>query len=139
MSTVSEDRERLVRRGWDAYNRGDIEGTLAIFDPELTVHVAPPMANAGTYRGRQGFLTWIGQWNEAWGSFSAVVLAVETVGEHHLLAHVRQAGTGRGSGIEVTMESGWVFDLRGGLCVYLGLHHTLEGARAEALAREAGD
>jgi ketosteroid isomerase-like protein len=127
----------LVRRGWDAYNRGDIEGTLAIFDPELVVHTAPPMANAGTYHGKQGFLTWIGQWNEAWDSFTAAVLAVETVGERHALTRVRQSGTGRGSGIEVTMESGWVFDVRDGLCVYLGLHQTLEGARAEAFAREA--
>lgn len=136
---TEDDREALVRRGWEAYNRGDVEGTLAIFDPELVVHTAPPMANAGTYHGKQGFLTWIGQWNEAWDSFTATVLAIEAVGEHHVLSHIRQSGIGRGSGIEVAMESGWVFDLRDGLCVYLGLHTTLAEARAEALARERGE
>jgi len=135
----TEDREALVRRGWDAYGRGEIDGVLAIFDPELVVHTEPPMANAGTYHGRQGFLTWIGQWNDAWDSFTASVLAIEPVGERHVLSHIRQTGIGRGSGIEVAMESGWVFDVRDGLCVYLGLHTSLAGARAEAVAREAGE
>jgi hypothetical protein len=95
------------------------------------------MANAGTYHGEQGFLSWIGQWNEAWDAFTIQVLAVETIDEHHVLTRVRQSGTGRSSGVEVTMDSGWVFDVRGGLCVYLGLHSTLDEARAEALARES--
>lgn len=134
---MSEDLEALVRRGWDAYNRGDVDATLAIFDPELVVCTAPPMANAGTYHGKQGFLTWIGQWNEAWDAFTIKVLAVEAIGEHHVLTRVRQSGTGRSSGVEVTMNSGWVFDVRDGLCVYLGLHSTLDEARADALARES--
>jgi ketosteroid isomerase-like protein len=136
---VSEDGEALVRRGWDAYISGDIEGTLAIFDPGLVVYTAPPMANAGTYYGHEGFVTWITQWNEAWDSFTAAVLAVEPVGERHVLAQVRQSGTGRGSGIEVSMESGWVFEVVDGLCTYLSLHPSLELAREEARAREAGD
>jgi ketosteroid isomerase-like protein len=136
---MSEDREALVRRGWDAYNGGDLEGTLAIFDPGLVVHVAPPMANAGTYHGHAGFVTWITQWNEAWESFTAAVLAVEPVGERHVVANVHQSGTGRGSGIDVAMESGWVFEVVDGLCTYLSLHQGFEDAREEARGREAGD
>jgi hypothetical protein len=136
---MSETVEELVQRGWDAYNRGDIEATLAIFDPEVVVHTTQPMANAGTYHGREGFVRWITQWNEAWDSFNAEVLSIERIGERHVLVHVRQNGTGRGSGIEVTMESGWAFEVVAGHCTYLGLHQTLEGARAEALAREASE
>jgi ketosteroid isomerase-like protein len=131
-----EDLEGLVRRGWDAYNRGDIDGTVAILSPEVVVHTAPPMANAGTYHGVEGFVTWITQWSEAWDSFRADVVEVETVGDRHVVTHVHQSGVGRGSGIEVSMDSGWVFDVRDGLCVYLGLHPSVEQARTEALARE---
>jgi ketosteroid isomerase-like protein len=134
---VSDSRVELVQRGWDAYNRGDIEGTVAILDPEIVVHSPVNMANAGTYHGIDGFLAWIGHWNEAWDSFSTRVVEVETVGERHVVTAMHQSGTGRGSGIEVTMRTGWVFEQRDGLCVYMAIHPNVELARADARRREA--
>ncbi len=134
---ATEAREEIVRRAWEAYDRGDIEGTLAIFDPAVVIHVPVSMANAGTYHGKEGFLTWIAQWNEAWDSFEVGVLDVEAVGERHVLTLSRQSGIGRGSGVEVTMQTGWVFELREGLCTYLSVQPSIELARADALVRES--
>jgi ketosteroid isomerase-like protein len=52
-------REQVVRDAWDAYNRGDIEATVAILDPEIVVNSPANMANAGTYHGHEGFLAWM--------------------------------------------------------------------------------
>lgn len=128
--------EQVVRRGWEAYARGDVDGTLEIFDPEITVVSPVNMANAGTYHGHDGFLAWISQWNEAWESFATELLGVQRIGERHVVTHVRQSGVGRGSGAEVAMETGWVFEIRDGLCVYLAIFPTVEEARALAAERE---
>jgi ketosteroid isomerase-like protein len=133
---ATEAREDLVRRAWDAYDRGDIEATLAIFDPAVLIHVPVNMANAGNHHGKEGFVAWLAQWNEAWESFTATVIGVETVGERHVLTQISQSGVGRGSGVEVTMQTGWVFELADGLCTYLSVHPNLEAARAEASSRE---
>jgi ketosteroid isomerase-like protein len=129
-------REQVVREAWDAYNRGDIEATVAILDPEIVVHAPTDMANAGTYQGHDGFLTWIRQWEEAWDEFATTVTAVENVGERHVITVMHQTGIGRGSGVAVEMEAAWVFEIRDRLCTYMAIHPTLELARADARARE---
>jgi ketosteroid isomerase-like protein len=136
---VTDEREALLREGWDAYVRGDIERTLATLDPAVVVHNPVTMANAGTYHGRDGFLTWIGQWNEAWESFTGEVVAIEPVGVRHLVASVRQTGVGRGSGVEVRMQTYWTYEIVNLLSTYVAVHRTLEDAVADARRREAGE
>jgi len=47
---VSTPNEEIVRRGIEAYNRGDLESTLGLFHPEVLLHVpaAPGAAITGT-------------------------------------------------------------------------------------------
>ena len=139
MATDRADaRIELIERGWQAYNSGDVASLLAIFSPDIVSYAPATMANAGTFHGHDGFIEWIRSWNEAWDSFSAQLLEVETVGERHLVTLMNQRrGTGRGSGVEVEMRSGWVYETREGLCVYLAIHPSLEEARADAERREA--
>jgi ketosteroid isomerase-like protein len=61
-----EERVELVRRGYEAYNAGDLDALLDLFDPDIEVWASPDMLNSGSYRGHEGFLRWISQWNEAW-------------------------------------------------------------------------
>jgi ketosteroid isomerase-like protein len=129
----------MLRRGWESYMRGDIEETLATLDPEIVVHAPVTMANAGTYHGRDGFLAWIAQWNEAWESFTGEVIEVEPIGERHLVASVRQTGIGRGSGVRVTMDTAWTYEVRDMLSVYVAVHPSPEDARQDARRREAGE
>jgi ketosteroid isomerase-like protein len=57
--------EGLARRSIDAYSRGDVEALLEQLDEEIEVYTPPELPNAGRYRGHQGFLQWLGQWDEA--------------------------------------------------------------------------
>lgn len=134
---ATEPRIELIRRGWDAYNRGDVAGVLDILSAEVVCHAPTTMANAGTYHGHEGFIAWIGSWNEAWDSFTAELVEVDTVGERHLVTLMCQRGIGRGSGVEVEMQAGWVYEERDGLCVYVAIHPSIEAARVDAERRES--
>ena len=131
-------RERLafVRRAWEAYNSGGVEGTLEMFDPEVEIYTSPQLANAGTYRGREALVAWIGAWNEAWESFRMNPVETVPVGKVHAVTRMLQIGIGRGSGVEVTMEAGWLYEIRDGRCVHIGVHPSFESALAAARERE---
>jgi ketosteroid isomerase-like protein len=136
---MSEVAEHLVRDAWDAYNAGDIERTIASFDPGLTVYAPPSMANAGTFHGIDGFIEWITQWNEAWDSFHTEIVELEQLGDGRVITRMRQSGTGRGSGVEVEMEAGWLFEVADELCTYISIQPTFELARQHALERAASE
>ncbi|MGZ5359067.1 MAG: nuclear transport factor 2 family protein, partial [Solirubrobacterales bacterium] len=120
---MSDVEEQLLRDAWDAYNAGDVESTLAFFDAErLTVYAPPTMANAGTFHGIDGFIQWITQWNEAWDSFHTDIVELEQLGGGRVITRMRQTGIGRGSGVEVAMEAGWLFEVDGELCTYMSIH-----------------
>ena len=47
-SGVSEDtRVELIREGFEAWEAGDVEATLALYDPEIVVYAPPEIGNAG--------------------------------------------------------------------------------------------
>jgi ketosteroid isomerase-like protein len=133
----AEERIALARRGIELYDAGDLEGALELLSPEIETHAPPDTLNRGTFHGIEGFLHWTAQWSEAWEHFEREVLRIEAIGERHAVAVVRQHGRGRGSGLEVEMTSGYLFELgEDGRCVYFALHNQVEDAFAAARERE---
>jgi hypothetical protein len=63
---------------------------------------------------------------------------VETiaVGNRHAVSNVSQTGIGTGSGVQVTRDMGWVFEVRDRRCVYIGLQTNFDAAVAAARERE---
>jgi hypothetical protein len=61
---------------------------------------------------------------------------IEAVGERHAVADVLQTGRGRGSGVEVEMTLGYLFEYVGGRATYVALHPTFDEAMAVARERE---
>jgi ketosteroid isomerase-like protein len=135
---MSDPHEQLVRAAWDAYNDGDIERTISFFHPDrLTVYAPPQMANAGTFHGVDGFIEWITAWNEAWDSFHTEIEEIETLNDRQVITRMRQSGTGRGSGVEVVMEAGWLFEVEDNRCTYISIQPTYDAVRAHAVERAA--
>lgn len=136
---MADRREELVRRGWDAWERGDPEAAIALYAPDVVVYAPPEIGNAGTFQGVQGFLEWAAAWYEAWETFEQELLRVELIGETHVIADTLQTGKGRGSGIEVERQASWVYDVRDEQLVYMALYWDRERAVASARQREAAD
>ena len=134
-----EERVALAHAAWAAYDAGDIDAILRVFDPDVVVYVPIALANSGTYRGHDEFVRWMAVWNEAWESFEMRIIDMVPVGERHVVSHMRQTGIGRGSGIEVTGELGWLFEVRDGLARYIELFGDFDGALAVAREREGLD
>jgi len=134
-----EERIALARAAWEAYDAGDIDGVLRVFDPDVVVHVPVALANSGTYRGHDEFVRWMAVWNEAWESYEMRIIDMVPVGERHVVTHMSQTGIGRGSGIEVTGDLGWLFEVRDGLATRIELFGDFDSALAAAREREGLD
>jgi hypothetical protein len=94
------------------------------------------LGNAGTYYGHEGFREGLGGWLEAWDEFTIDSAELEPVGRRHVVGDVRQSGRGRGSGIEVQMRLGYLWDMRAGLAVRFHIVPDRETALAAARAAE---
>jgi ketosteroid isomerase-like protein len=126
---MSEQSVERVRRGIEAFNRGDVEAVLEGLDPEIEWHVPPVLPDQAVYRGHEGVRELFRSLED---SFSEVQLMVEEIvdagDQVMMLAAVR--GRGRESGLEVESPSfGWVWTARGGKALRVEVYPN----RAEAL------
>jgi ketosteroid isomerase-like protein len=134
---VSEDRRvELIREGVDAWEAGDVDRAIALYDPEIVVYAPPEIGNSGTFHGIDGFFAWTESWFEAWESFSQEPISIEPFGGTHVISRVSQTGVGKGSGIEVVRDATYVYDIRDGKLVYMALFFDHEAALATARERE---
>jgi ketosteroid isomerase-like protein len=141
MSEPSEQQRanlEVTRRAWDAYGSGDMEAVLALADPEIEIYMPSDLPNSGTFQGHDGYLTWIGNWLEAWEDFSIDVRAMEPVGDRHVVSAAHQSAVGKGSGVPVEMDVAYVAEIRDEKIAALQLYITREEAIAVAESREAG-
>ncbi len=125
-----EEHERLLREGMDAFNRGDLEALVRIFDEELESKVAPGLANPGTWHGHAGFVEMVATWSEAFESQHNTIVSIHHPDEDHVIAEVRQAGVGAGSGAPVEMTVYYLYEIRHGRAVRLQLHPDYDSALA---------
>jgi ketosteroid isomerase-like protein len=133
----SEQRRALAQGGMDAFNDGDVPGMLAVLTKDVEVYASPEMANAGHYRGHDGFVSWISSWTDAWEKVTAEVTDNTSVGDRHVVTTIHQEGRGRG-GIEVNMQLAFLFDVNeDGLCSFLAMLPTPGEAIRMAEDRES--
>jgi ketosteroid isomerase-like protein len=134
--STADDNVRLAQEGFDAFNRGDVDAVLAMLDPEVEVFASADFPNSGTFHGREGYLRWVGEWLEAWDRFEIEVLEIEPVGDAHVISLVHQRGRGRGSGIEVTQDVAFMWEVQDARAVRLHLYPDRDAALA-AVGRES--
>ena len=139
MSSLRERQEQnvaVVRRVVAAFQRGDLDEIFGLAHPDFEVFLPPNLANAGRYVGQQGFTAWLNQWLEAWEGFTVELSEVEPVGEHHVVANMHQSARGKGSGVAVEMEIGYVWDVRDGRLAAMHLYTSRDEAMGVAEKRE---
>jgi len=97
---MSQQNVERVRRGYDAWNRGEIEDLLESLHPDVEWLGHPQMPEPGPYRGREAVERWIREFRDVWGEVTATPVEFVDAGDH-VIVLVRMAGRGRGSGAEV--------------------------------------
>jgi ketosteroid isomerase-like protein len=107
---MSKEHVEIVRRMHDAFARGDVETSLACFDPEIEFSTASG-ADSATYHGIDGVRQATGKWVGAWDDFHIDVEELTDLGER-VLARICERGRGKGSGVEVEREVFQLFTFR---------------------------
>jgi uncharacterized protein len=137
---MPQDNVEIVRRAYEAWNRGDLEAWYAIFTPDAVVEAPSHSPTAGTYRGIDQVRRYLDTWRQSfeWHRFEPdrfipVGTSVVATGLQH--------GVGKRSGAEVREPEAHVWEMHGGhatrMCIYADATEALEAAgMREQPARE---
>src|SRR3954462_14268739 len=89
---MSQENVEIVRRGYEAYVRGDVAAMLADLDPEMITYREEP--DGATFMGREGFLKAIAEWIEDFDEFVATAEELIDANDRQVVVHVNQTATG---------------------------------------------
>ena len=111
MTTSNTD---LVREAFARWNAGDRESLLADIDPEIEIYVASAqLTGVGAFHGHDGFREWHATMEESFEVWQADIDSYREIGDR-VLALGRMHLRGRGSGVELDQETGWLVEIHGG-------------------------
>jgi ketosteroid isomerase-like protein len=128
---MSEEDLQVVRRGLEAWMRGDLEGLLKTTDPaigwDISTHPLPDVPNQG--RGREAFTTeLLATYRSGWNDYSAELNEVLEVGEDVLVV-LHETATMRDTGVPLERDLVQLWTVRSGKAVFLRVFQT----KADAL------
>jgi uncharacterized protein len=109
---MSQQNVEIVRRGWEAFNRGD-PAFLADFAEDAEFEEDPAFPEAGVFRGREEILAYIRGFQEQMRDHRFEVEEVRDLGDQ-VLALLRETARGASSGVHVDQRPAFLFQFRGG-------------------------
>jgi ketosteroid isomerase-like protein len=132
---MSQENVEIVRRGFDAYNRRDVDGFLAYLDQEFELHSAIiGGADATVYRGHDGVRRWLADSDAGFDELTVDPSEFRDLGDRVLMLG-RIRARGRKSGLKLDSTTGWVCTIRGGkIAEARGFLNPAEALEAAGLA-----
>jgi hypothetical protein len=118
---VSREDIELARRGYDAFNRGDMNDAFELFDSEIEWSEGTDVPEPQVYHGHDGVRRQQERFREAWESFSIEPEEFIEAGDR-LVVLVKLVGRGKGSGIDVEARGAHVWTVRDGRAVRLEMY-----------------
>jgi ketosteroid isomerase-like protein len=109
---MSAENVDVVRRGFEAWNVGDMDALRELYDPEVIWRPPEGWPEPGPYVGREAVLRQLEQWRETWDAY-----VTELIGDFIDAADqvaVRMVWRGVGHGPEANLESTYVATVRKG-------------------------
>jgi uncharacterized protein len=92
-----------IRAGFDAFNRGDYEAWLALYDEEVEFLDLAETPDTGAFSGHAGARAWLAKLQEAWGEGFRFEPRDITEGDDVVVVDTRAKGIGVGSGVPIEM------------------------------------
>ncbi len=112
---MSQENVQLVREGYEAWNRGDLQWQLDHISPDYEFQTAQLFPDTeAVYRGAEGLRRFWQTFREPWETLLIEVVRIEPIGDDRVLALFQFHGRGR-DGIEVTLEYANLLTLENGL------------------------
>jgi uncharacterized protein len=138
---VSEENVALVRRGYEMYAAGDLEGVAALIASDAELADAGGLGitgtASGTRHGPSGFLRSSGEAHDAFEGYTVTPEDFSAIG-NAVLVRVRLTGTGRSSGVPLDALVYHLWKLRDGKVVRSEVFMTeAEALEAVGLSEQA--
>jgi uncharacterized protein len=128
---MSQENVEIVRRGYDLFAAGDLEGLLALIAPDAETPDAGGLGLTGTAtgvrRGPEGFLRAIEEVTEAFDDYRVQPEEFIDAGDA-VIASVRISGRGKTSGVEQEARLVHLWFIRDGQAIRGEVYRTIEEA-----------
>jgi ketosteroid isomerase-like protein len=123
----------LVQRGYDAFNRGDLDAVLEFFDPEIEIGVLEDSPIARDFRGHEGFRAMLAENAEMFTDYRNEPLEIIEASDESIVVVIRSAARGRLSGAEVEGRLAHLWTIRDDKVIRFQAFRTREDALLAAL------
>jgi ketosteroid isomerase-like protein len=127
---MSEENVEIVRRSYEAYERGDLEAVRETVDPEIVV--CRWELDAATYHGWEGLLAAISEWVEGFDEFTLTGEEFIDANQHQVLVRIRQSAVGAQSGVPIEADFWHLHTIHDGKATRLDMFPTKAQAREAA-------
>lgn len=127
---MAEENVEIVRRGYEAYARGDLGAVLDDMDPEMITYRADP--DGSIFKGSDGFLAAIAEWVEDFDQFTITPEEFIDANDSQVVVRVRQTAVGKRSGAPIEADFWFVHTLSGGKVTRLDMFVTKSQALVAA-------
>jgi ketosteroid isomerase-like protein len=114
---MSQENVEIVRRGWEAWIRRDLDGLLALFDPAVEWDTTnfEGWPEDSVYHGQAGVRRFMEDWLASWDRYEAGVEEYLDGGGDRVVVLCWQQGFGPGSDVPVHMDFAQICRLKDGL------------------------
>jgi ketosteroid isomerase-like protein len=114
---VSRENVEVVRRGFDAWNAGDMDHFRDLYDPHVVMQTVPDWPEPGPYVGREAVIGFFARLRDSLDSDAVEPMADFIEVADHVL--IRQTWRGLGHGPDMNMPTTAIYTLRRGKIIYL--------------------
>jgi ketosteroid isomerase-like protein len=104
----------LVRQAMEVWNREDVDGFMAMSDPDVEFVSIFAGLEGRTYRGRAGLQEYFADMRDAWAEFQRDIEDVIDAGENQVVVFFHLRAIARASGVSMDQQVTTVFRLREG-------------------------
>ena len=126
-----EENVALLQRGFEAFNRRDLETVLSMWHPDGELHELADVPDVRVYHGHDGVREWLADLTNTFADLRFEPQEFSSHGEVVIVDAVATA-RGRGSGVPLEYRVFFVFRMRGGKAArvegYLDRARALEAA-----------
>jgi ketosteroid isomerase-like protein len=125
---VSQENVELVREAYEAWQAGDLDGFVSLFDDDVVTRRLAPLPDPGIWHGSDAMLAVIADWVDTFDGFAITEAEFIDAGEQ-VVTRLAQEGRIKGSGGEPVPGTFWfVFGVRDGKLVTLDMYATRDEA-----------
>jgi ketosteroid isomerase-like protein len=119
---MSQENVKVVRAGFEAFARGDLESLLSDLHPEIEWLTTDDFIDEPSFRGQEGVRRLITGFTDVFDAYTFEAEDYKDFGDR-VIVPVRQWGRGRESGIEVELRFVLVFTVQDGKLVRVESYH----------------